>query len=125
MSTDYQSYKNKIEFSKLKKLMNDKKITRQQMILFLKKEGEKVFKTESDDDIIARINKGFGLDYVTKLLPKMRVKGQKKPPKANNKYSCTLIFYQRFAKTIELSTRRQSKTNITANTKKCLLPLQM
>ena len=98
MNSNYQLYKNKIELPKFKKLINDKKITRPQMILFLKKEGEKVLKTESDDNIIARINKEFGLDYVTRLLPKMRVKGQKKPPKANNKYSCTLIFYQRVAK---------------------------
>ena len=70
MNSNYVSYKNKIELPKLKKLISDKKITRQQMILFLKKEGEKVLKTESDDNIIARINKGFGLYYVTRLLPK-------------------------------------------------------
>ena len=42
MNSNYLSYKNKIELPKLKKLISDKKITKQQMILFLKKEGEKV-----------------------------------------------------------------------------------
>ena len=129
MNSNYQSYKNKIELPKLKKLISDKKITRQQMILFLNKEKEKVFKTESDADIIARINKGFGLDYVTHLLPKIRVKGepkkltemQKNHKKIDEKYKQTTKF--------KLLTTQQEKAfinkgiNSIVNTKYTIFPI--
>ena len=129
MNSNYQSYKNKIELLKLKKLISDKKITRQQMILFLNKEKEKVSKTESDADIIARINKGFALDYVTHLLPKIRVKGEPKKltkiqenhKKIDEKYKQTTKF--------KLLTTHQQKAfinkgiNSIVNTRYTILPI--
>ena len=43
------------------------------MVLFLKKEGEKVLTKESIDDIVSRLN-DFDIKYVQKELPKLKVK---------------------------------------------------
>jgi len=52
MVSSHEEYKNAKQLPKLKKLIKDKAITRQMMIGFLKKNGEKVLTKESDDDII-------------------------------------------------------------------------
>ena len=93
----YQAFKNKIELPKLRKFIKEKNISRETLVLFLNKEGEKVMKKESIDDIINRINSGFGLDYTIMILTKLR--GRKKIPKkpAQKTFSCNLLFYRRIA----------------------------
>ena len=76
MVNTYADYLNKKQLPKLKKLIQDKSITREQLIGFLNKNQEKVFTKESTDEIIKRINEGYGLDYIKSALPKIKAKSK-------------------------------------------------
>ena len=66
--SDYLQKKNAKQLTTLNKFIEDKNISRQMMVLFLKKEGEKVLTKESIDDIVSRLN-DFDIKYVQKELP--------------------------------------------------------
>ena len=98
MVNSYDEWKNAKQLPKLKKLIKDKDISRSMMVLFLKKNGEKVLTKESTDDIIKRINNAYGFDYVKDMLPKIKVKiGGPKP--VAKKYGCKIIFYRLISET--------------------------
>ena len=82
--SSYQDYLNNKSLPKLIKLIKEKNVTREQLILFLNKEGETVFKKEKTDDIIKRINANYAIDYVKKKLPKLRAKAKAKVEKPFN-----------------------------------------
>jgi hypothetical protein len=77
MSSTYENYKIKKRLqarNKLLKFINDKGISRAQLIAFLNDQKQKVLKSESDEDIINRILKEFSLsiDYVLEALAGMK-----------------------------------------------------
>ena len=76
MSKSYQDYLNNKSLPKLIKLIKEKNVTREQLILFLNKEGETVYKKEKTDDIIKRINAGYAIEYVKLKLPSLKAKAK-------------------------------------------------
>ena len=63
--SDYLQKKNAKQLTTLNKFIEDKNISRQMMVLFLKKEGEKVLTKESINDIVSRLN-DFDIKYCSK-----------------------------------------------------------
>src|SRR5689334_16648097 len=70
----YENYLTLKSLPKLVKFIEKHNITRPQLIRFLQREGMKVLKKESTDDIIRRINSEFPLPYIAAVLPKIKVK---------------------------------------------------
>jgi hypothetical protein len=77
----FRSEKKALERAKLKRFIHDKNIIREDLIVFLNKEEEKVSPHESLDDVIDRINELVGSEYFEKEIPKVlvqRVRSQQK-----------------------------------------------
>src|SRR5690242_7359420 len=72
MSNDYLEWLSVNQMPKLRTLFLEHGLSRNDLVTFLSKHDQKVYKTELTEDILQRINRSFVFDYVESVIGKLK-----------------------------------------------------